>query len=73
MSFVRRGFSHMNQMASTAVMTQMFAASLHMKQPRRRGTFQGNVEIHENRAVEEAGKAFRLTQFKTLRVNSFKS
>lgn len=29
-----KGFSHMNQMAFTAVMTQMFAASLHMSNPR---------------------------------------
>lgn len=32
-SFCTKGLSHMNQKTSTAVMTHMFAAGLHMKQP----------------------------------------
>lgn len=38
-SFCTKGLSQMNQKASTAVMTHMFAAGLHMKQP---GTGRGN-------------------------------
>lgn len=38
-SLCTKGLSHMNQKTSTAVMTQMFAAGLHMKQP---GTGRGN-------------------------------
>lgn len=38
-SLCTKGLSHMNQKTSTAVMTHMFAAGLHMKQP---GTGRGN-------------------------------
>lgn len=34
----------MNQMASTAVMTQMFAASLHLEQSRHEGAFRGRED-----------------------------
>ncbi len=54
----------MNQMAFTAVMTQMFAAGLHMKQPRRRGIFQGNSRKLRTHAITvgEVMGAARLTQ-----------